>query len=100
MTQKAYWIAHVSVDDDDAYQAYRAANAAAFDKYRARFLVRGGPQQVVEGSARPRTVVIEFDDLQTAQACYDSPEYRAARALREPVSAADIIIVEGWAGAG
>ena len=86
----------MTVDDDDAYQAYHAANAAAFDKYRARFLVRGGPQQVVEGAARPRTVVIEFDDLQTARACYDSPEYGAARALREPVSTADVIIIEGW----
>lgn len=95
---KAYWVAHVSIDDPDAYDAYRAANAAAFAKYGARFLVRGGPQECVEGSIRPRCVVIEFPDLATAQACYDSPEYRAAKALRDPVSSADLIIVEGWPG--
>jgi len=95
---KAYWIGHVTVSDPAAYEAYRQANAAAFAKYGARFLVRGGAQEVVEGALRPRAVVIEFADLATARACYDSPEYQAARALRLPVSLADLCIVEGWAG--
>lgn len=95
---KGYWIGHVSVDDPAAYDAYRKANAAAFGKYGARFLVRGAPQEVVEGSLRPRAVVIEFPDLAAARACYASPEYQAARALRLPVSLADLCIVEGWEG--
>lgn len=93
---KAYWIGHVTIDDPDAYEAYRQANAAAFTKYGARFLVRGGAQQVVEGEQRPRCIVIEFDSLADAQACWDSPEYHAARALRQPCSRADVIIVEGY----
>ncbi len=95
---KAYWIGHVDVDDSQAYEAYRQANAAAFTKYGARFLVRGGDQDVVEGSQRARTVVIEFDDLATARACYHSPEYAAARALREGCSTVDLVIIEGWQG--
>lgn len=39
---KAYWIAHVSIDDPAAYEAYRRANAAAFARFGGRFLVRGG----------------------------------------------------------
>lgn len=93
---KAYWIAHVTVDDPEAYAAYRQANAAAFAKYGARFLVRGGPQQVMEGALRPRAVVIEFPSREAAEACYRSPEYQAALALRQPVSTADLAIVEGW----
>ena len=93
---KAYWVGHVSVEDPQAYEAYRQANAAAFAKYGARFLVRGGPQDIVEGGLRPRCVVIEFADLETAQACYHSPEYQAALALRLPCSLADIAIVEGY----
>ncbi|MBM3605244.1 MAG: DUF1330 domain-containing protein [Alphaproteobacteria bacterium] len=96
---KAYWIAHVSVDDPHAYEAYRRANAAPFAEYGARFLVRGGPQEVVEGQARPRSAVIEFPSLEAARACYHSAGYQAAKALREPVSAADVIIVEGWSDA-
>ncbi len=93
---KAYWIGHVTVEDPAAYEAYRQANGAAFAKYHGRFLVRGGPQQVVEGELRPRAVVIEFPDLASARACYDSPEYRAALALRLPCALADLAIVEGW----
>ncbi|MDO5632154.1 MAG: DUF1330 domain-containing protein [Paracoccus sp. (in: a-proteobacteria)] len=95
---KAYWVGLVTVDDPAAYEAYRQANAAAFDKYGARFLVRGGAAEVVEGVARPRVVVIEFPDLQAARDCWHSPEYQAARALRLPVSDADLVIVEGWVG--
>jgi uncharacterized protein (DUF1330 family) len=96
--QKAYWIGHVSVNDPAAYEAYRAANAVAFAKYGGRFLVRGGVQDVVEGQMRPRSVVIEFPNMAQARACYVSPEYQAAMALRLPVSLVDLCIVEGWAG--
>lgn len=95
---KAYWIAHVDVHDPQGYEAYRAANALAFAKYGARFLVRGGAQEVVEGAIRARSVVIEFDSLEIARACYFSPEYQAAIALRQPVSDGDVVIVPGWEG--
>ncbi|MCB1407635.1 MAG: DUF1330 domain-containing protein [Rhodobacteraceae bacterium] len=95
---KAYWVAHVDVSDPDVYARYREANAAAFAKYGARFLVRGAPQQQMEGACRPRTVVIEFDSLQAATECYASPEYQAAKAIRDPISAADMVIVEGYEG--
>ena len=97
---KAYWIGHVTVDDPAAYEAYRQANGAAFAKYGGRFLVRGGAQEVVEGAARPRSVVIEFASREAAEACYRSPEYQAALALRQPVSRADIVIVDGIADPG
>lgn len=93
---KGYWIANNLVTDPVAYEAYKAANAAPFAKHGARFLVRGGAQAVREGTANPRTVVIEFPSLQAAQACYDSPEYQAAIALRAPASSGTLIIVEGY----
>ena len=97
-TPKGYWIGHVTVDDPQAYQAYREANAVPFAKFGARFLVRGGAQEVVEGDLRPRAVVIEFPSLEAARACYLSPEYQRAMALRTPVSIADLCIVEGYLG--
>ncbi len=95
---RGYWVAHVDVDDPHAYEAYRAANAAAFRKYGGRFLVRGGAAELREGSSAGRTVVVEFDSVEAARACYDSPEYQAAKALRLPVSQADLLIVEGYEG--
>lgn len=97
---KGYWIGHVTIDDPAGYEAYRQANAAAFSKYGGRFLVRGGTQVVREGQARPRSVVIEFPSYQAALDCYESPEYQAALAVRQPVSNGDIVIVEGYDDAG
>lgn len=95
---KGYWVAHVDVTDPVAYEAYKAANAAPFDKYGAKFLVRGAAQTQVEGHCRARTVVIEFPSLQAAHDCYNSPEYQAAKALRDPVSSGDCLIIEGYDG--
>jgi len=96
---KGYWIAHLDVVDAEAYKAYVAANAEAFRKYGAHFLVRAGRHQTVEGASRARHVVIEFKDYDTALACYRSPEYCSAMALRTPHSTADILIIEGYDGA-
>ncbi len=60
---KGYWIAHVDVTDPEGYKDYQAANAVAFRKYGARFLVRGGGAEQPEGSVRSRHVVIEFRRL-------------------------------------
>jgi len=92
---KGYWIARVSVDDMEKYKDYVAANAEPFAKYNARFVVRAGQFECKEGDSRPRNVVIEFDSYEDALACYDSPEYQAAKVHRDGVSIADLIVVEG-----
>ena len=95
---KAYWIARVDVHDPEAYKAYVAANAEPFRKYGAKFLARGGAVERLEGGSRSRNVVIEFESMETALACYRSPEYQHALSLRQPVSRADLIVVEGYEG--
>lgn len=95
---KGYWIAHIDVADPEAYKVYVAANAAAFAKFGARFLVRAGRHEVAEGASRARQVVIEFADYETALACYRSPEYEAAKRLRGPASTGDLVIAEGYDG--
>jgi uncharacterized protein (DUF1330 family) len=95
---KGYWIARVDVADPDAYARYIEANAEAFSKYGARFLVRGGDFEAVEGTSRSRNAVIEFPDYETAVACYRSPEYQRAMAIRTSASTADIVIIEGYDG--
>lgn len=94
---KGYWIAHVAIDDPEAYETYRQANARAFAKYQGVFLVRGGQQEVREGDLKARSVILEFPSYEAAKACYDSPEYQEAKALREQASLSDTCIVEGYA---
>jgi uncharacterized protein (DUF1330 family) len=49
----------------------------------------------MEGSSRERNVVVEFRDYATALACYRSPEYQSAKAIRNANADADFVIVEG-----
>lgn len=95
---RGYWVAQVDVSDPQAYEQYRRANAVPFARHGARFLVRGGAATVAEGQARARIVVIEFPTVEAARACWDDPDYVAARALRAGASTADLVIVEGWEG--
>lgn len=93
--QKAYWIVRVSVEDESRYPTYLEAARPAFEKYNARFLVRGGAYEAMEGAARARNVVVEFRDYATAVACYRSPEYQAAQQIRAAIAETDFIVVEG-----
>jgi uncharacterized protein (DUF1330 family) len=95
---KGYWIARVDVKDDAVYAKYRDANAIAFKKYGARFLIRGGKFENPEGSSRSRNVVIEFPSYQAALDCWNSPEYKHAISIRAPISEGDIVIIEGYDG--
>ena len=94
---KAYWIARVSIRDSQGYPEYLAAAAGAFKKFNARFVVRGGAFEAMEGNPRERNVVVEFDDRATAKACYESPEYQKAKAIRQRCADADLIIIDGIA---
>ena len=95
---KGYWIVRVDVHDPEGYKKYLAANAAAFKKYGGRFLVRGGAFEVMSGEARERNVVLEFKDVETAKACYRSPEYQHAIAERGDSAVVDVVVVEGYDG--
>jgi len=93
--QKAYWIARVEVNDPEGYKAYLSGAAPAFERYGAKFIVRGGKFHAAEGQARSRNIVIEFPSYQAALDCYNDPVYQAALVHRQRAATAEIVIVEG-----
>lgn len=93
---KGYWIANVTVTDEENYPEYLKAGAPVYEKFGARFVVRGGRCEGMEGSTHARNVVIEFRDYETALAAYNSPEYQIAKALRNKYAEANFLIVEGF----
>ncbi len=95
---KGYWIALVSIKDPETYKEYVAANAVAFKKYGAKFIIRGGKHETKAGADHHRHVVIEFDSFETAKACYDSPEYAVALKIRDKAADAQVVVVEGYEG--
>ncbi len=92
---KGYIIANIRVEDPEGYEIYRANNAAIFARHGARVLVRGGPQEVLEGEFLPRTVVIEFDSPEAARAMYDDPDYTENKAIRQGAAQSHLLLVEG-----
>ena len=95
---KGYWIARLDVIDAETYKTYVNATAEAFAKYGAKFLTRGGPFTALEGQNRSRNVVLEFESVESALACYRSPEYQRAFEIRKGVAVADIVIMAGYDG--
>ncbi len=88
----------MDVKDPEKYKDYVAANAAPLREYGGRFLVRGGAFENPEGASRARNVVVEFPSYQAALDCWNSPAYKAALAIRAPVSEGDVVIIAGYDG--
>jgi uncharacterized protein (DUF1330 family) len=92
----AYVIADVEVTDPARYAEYRNKVPATVAAYGGRFLVRGGPHQVAEGSWHPhRVVVLELPSMEQARRWYESEDYRGPKALRQAAARTDVIFVEG-----
>ena len=92
----AYVIADVDVTDPARYDEYRKLTPGAIAPYGGRFVVRGGETIALEGGWAPRRIVmIEFPTLEAARKFYDSPEYVAARAVREGAARMRLIAVQG-----
>ncbi|TDH37880.1 DUF1330 domain-containing protein [Pseudohoeflea suaedae] len=93
---KGYWIARMDTSDPETYKQYVATATPAYEEYGAKFLVRGGEFEEVEGKARGRNVVIEFPTYEAALACYNSDTYQKARAIRQKIAIGEVIVVKGY----
>ncbi|MGQ0675853.1 MAG: DUF1330 domain-containing protein [Rhodospirillales bacterium] len=94
----AYIIADIGeIHDQATYDRYRAQTPGLIQKWRGRFVIRGGKTEAAEGAWQPgRLVVIEFPDMATAKGFYASPEYREILPLRlNASSGGKVIFAEG-----
>lgn len=93
----AYMIGRVDVTDLDKWKEYAAAAGPATEKFGGKYIARGGALEGLENheDEGKRVVIVEFKDMETAQAWYQSPEYQAAKALREGAGFARFMIVDG-----
>ena len=92
----AYLIGDVVVNDPTVYEQYRAQVPALIRKHGGEYLVRGGALEVIEGSWKPRRlVVLRFPDRAAAQAFLNDPEYRPLKELRHRAARTDLVLVAG-----
>lgn len=92
----AFIIVDVKIKDPLSYERYKTMTPGSLAAYGGRFVVRGGPTQVLEGPWTPgRIVVLEFDSAERARAWWSSEEYREAKELRQSIADTKMILVDG-----
>ena len=64
-------------------------------RLNGKVLVRNPHPDHREGGAKGLAVLIQFEDINSARAFYESDAYTEARAVREKISDTDLILVEG-----
>ena len=65
---KGYVISRVDITNPEAYARYAAAATKAIADHGGKPLARGGRHEALEGKARARNVVLEFDSYEAARA--------------------------------
>jgi uncharacterized protein (DUF1330 family) len=92
----AYLITEIEVTDPAGYEQYRARVGQSLQAYGAKFLVRGGDIEVLEGDWQPKRIVMcEFESLAKAREWYNSDLYRELKQIRQGNASMKIIAVEG-----
>jgi len=84
------------VRDAARMEEYRARVAPVVEKFGGRYVVVGGPFEVVEGSSSPVfPVMIQFPDMDQARRWYDSEEYRELKSLRLAATVSNATLMAG-----
>ncbi len=91
----AYWIAHVTVTNADAYGEYAKRATGAIEAHGGEFLARATRTIWLEGNERARNVVVRFPSVEDAQQCYKSAAYQEALSYAKGASERDLCIIEG-----
>jgi len=92
---KGYIIGHITVTNPETYPEYIRRDTPILERLGARFIIRGGQAEVMEGQTNERHVVIEFPSYEAALTAYHDPEYQDVAAIRRASAESVIIVVEG-----
>ena len=83
------------ITNEEKLKEYALNARTAVEKYKGKFLIRGGKTTTNEGESSPRTVVIEFPSYDEANKFYNSKEYQDAHAILEGFVERQHQIIEG-----
>jgi len=83
------------ISSEEKLKEYAVKARAAVEKYKGKFLIRGGKMTTNEGNNSPRTVVIEFPSFDEANLFYNSKEYQSAHEILKGHAVRHHQIIEG-----
>jgi uncharacterized protein (DUF1330 family) len=96
-TPPGYIIAEVEVTDPATFHKYSEQVPGTLAPFHARYVVRGGKIEALEGEAPKRFVVIAFDSVEQARNWETSPAYEAIKPIRHSSAKSRVFIAEGVA---
>lgn len=82
----------------ERFANYTAVAGPVLASFGGQPIARGDRFEALEGSAAGRPYLVKFPSYDAARACFASPGYQAAIALREGAASFDIVIVDGMFG--
>jgi len=92
----AYLLVDVEVTDPAGFEDYKQQVPATLARYGGRYIVRGGHTETLEGTWKPkRVVILEFPDRAAAKAWWSSQEYATLKALRQRSARTELVVVDG-----
>ena len=84
-----------NINNEEKLREYAVNARAAVEKYKGKFLIRGGRSTSNEGDKSPRTVIIEFPSYDAANNFYNSKEYQTAHSILKGFAERQHQTVEG-----
>ena len=84
-----------SISSEEKLKEYAVKARSAVEKYKGKFLIRGGKSISKEGENSPRTVVIEFPTYDEANLFYNSKEYQDAHSVLKDHAVRHLQTIEG-----
>ena len=91
-----YAIFNINVTNPKNYKHYIEQVSSVAKKFGAEYIVRGGENQVIEGTwQHPRTVVMRFPSYEKALEWYNSEEYKPIKQIRLDNAETNGIIIKG-----
>lgn len=88
-----YIIASIRTDDMETMHRLTEASAPVISQFGRSVLMQHQKPDLREAAQTGASVVVEFDDVETAQPFCESDGYTSAKAIREAVAATDLRIV-------
>jgi uncharacterized protein (DUF1330 family) len=93
----AYMIVTAKIKDRESFVAgYGAAAAKLVEQFGGKYVLRGPGAELLEGDFGDGAsmVISEWPDKETAKRFWNSPEYAAAKKLREGAADVQILLIE------
>jgi len=97
MSNRTFMLVFVTIKDREKFLAgYAPAAAKLVEKFGGKYVLRAQGGETLEGAipGGASVVISEWPDRDSAKRFWNSPEYKEAKALREGIADAHVMLID------